>query len=62
MPFYDYECNDCNNVFEVFASAKSFNPDILKCSQCKSSNTQVILSTPSFKVTGEGACDKRFKK
>ncbi|TEU06623.1 MAG: zinc ribbon domain-containing protein [Candidatus Aminicenantes bacterium] len=46
MPIYEYKCQECGNVTEVFV--RSFNQEIdFSCSHCGSKNLHKIFSTPS---------------
>ena len=51
MPIYEYQCAECNNVFEVF---QKINDDLL--SECKFCNGKVdrIISQTSFQLKGGG--------
>ncbi len=44
MPIYEYECNECGNVFEeiVFGSEES-----VTCPKCKCGSVKKLMSAPS---------------
>jgi putative FmdB family regulatory protein len=47
MPIYEYRCQDCGKVTEVFV--RMVNQEIdLSCFFCNSKNLQKIFSTPSY--------------
>ena len=41
---YDFECEDCGNIFEELADRSS--PEPVKCLQCGQSKTRRLISTP----------------
>lgn len=47
MPFYEYECMDCSNVFEVIKPLSKIEENE-KCPLCQSLNTKRLIS----KITG----------
>jgi len=64
MPEYNWECSECDTVWEVFQSMTEHNEVPPKyCPKCDSDRkgegtlTQVLLpgTTPKFIVKGEGA-------
>jgi putative FmdB family regulatory protein len=42
-PHYDYQCQDCEEIFEVFHGMKE-KPKKLECSSCKSEKVDRIIS------------------
>jgi len=46
MPIYEYKCQDCGKVTEVFVRSIQKKIDI-SCPNCQSKNLQKIFSTPS---------------
>lgn len=55
MPTYDYQCQDCGHVFEVFATFKQkeagFKPE---CPECHSPETQQAFRSMMFIRSGDG--------
>lgn len=41
MPTYEFQCNDCNNKFEVFTSIS--DRDKVKCPKCGSKKLTPVL-------------------
>lgn len=42
MPFYDFECNDCNKEFEVFAAVSQKSSNDIVCPECGSTKLKTI--------------------
>ncbi len=56
MPVYDFQCQDCGKVFEVFRRWKEL-PKKVRCPNCNSENTRKLFSIPYIKgetVAGSG--------
>ncbi len=51
MPNYNYECQDCQHVFEVTASIKDMEKGSFPCPKCYSKKTKRLFD-------GFGYCDK----
>ena len=49
MPIYEFQCNDCNTVFEVLVTSTAKTEEIL-CSRCKSKHVKKLLSSSGFKL------------
>lgn len=46
MPIYDFQCQDCQTVFEVRATFKEKEQGLEpKCPQCQSKRTRQVLTT-----------------
>ena len=46
MPLYDYQCQDCQSVFEVRATFKEKQEGLKpKCPQCQSKKTRQLLTS-----------------
>ena len=43
MPNYNYECQDCQDVFEVTASIKDMEKNHFACKKCGSKNTKRLF-------------------
>ncbi len=59
MPTYDYECQSCGNIFEVFQSISA--PKLKKCPRCRG-KLKRLLGTGAgiiFKGSGFYATDYR---
>jgi len=49
MPTYDYQCQDCGHVFEVFASFKQKEAGLQpECPECHSDKTQQTFRPVMF--------------
>lgn len=50
MPIYEYQCNECENIFEVLTlSAKDTGQ--VTCTRCKSDKVEKVMSAGSFRLT-----------
>jgi putative FmdB family regulatory protein len=54
MPIYEYKCQECGQVVEVFVRSAHSKID-LSCANCKSTNLQKIFSTPSMVNIGNSS-------
>jgi len=53
MPVYEYECGNCNGLFEV--SQKFSDPVLTSCTLCKQAGkVRKLLSRSSFVLKGSG--------
>lgn len=52
MPYYDYRCSGCNQVFEVSQSIK--DDPLKECVLCKSTQVERLISAPNFLLNGGG--------
>lgn len=57
MPLYDYQCQQCQTVFEVRATFKEKEAGLEpECPQCHSKETRQLLTVGRFlRQTGSGA-------
>lgn len=56
MPAYDYKCEECGKVFEVFRRFSELDEEV-KCPDCGSEKTERVLSIPHIEgetVAGSG--------
>ena len=51
MPIYEYRCNDCDTVFEIFVSSVSDADDVV-CKKCKSKKIIKQISSFSSRMAG----------
>ncbi len=51
MPIYEYECRDCQKVFEV--QQKISDEPLKECPQCKG-DVKKLISANSFQLKGGG--------
>lgn len=57
MPVYDYQCQNCNTVFEVRATFKEKEQGLKpKCPQCQSKKTRQVLTSGLFVMHGNKEC------
>jgi len=55
MPTYDYQCQDCGYVFEVFATFKQKEAGLQpECPECHSDKTQQAFRSVMFVRSGDG--------
>lgn len=50
MPIYEFQCGDCQTVFETLITSAATDKEIV-CSRCKGANVKKIMSGSSFKRT-----------
>lgn len=56
MPTYDYQCQDCGCVFEVFATFKQKEAGLQpECPECHSDKTHQAFYSVMFTRSGDGA-------
>jgi putative FmdB family regulatory protein len=55
MPLFEYECQDCGRIFEVFTRRRELwaTP---KCPECGKANVERVLSSFSGTTSGGGGC------
>lgn len=49
MPIYDYRCEECGKVYDVFHKVKEVDEDIV-CPDCDSRKHTRLLSAPSISM------------
>jgi putative FmdB family regulatory protein len=54
MPIYEYRCQDCEAVFEIFVSSAS-DGDKVVCKKCESKNVIKQISSFSSRLAGGGS-------
>lgn len=52
MPIYDFQCDKCNQIFEIFTSSMTTSTI---CPNCKDIMINRLISAPSFKINGHNA-------
>ena len=55
MPLYEYECQQCGQVFEVFARRRE-PPTQPRCPACGKVGAERVLSSFSGKLSDGGGC------
>ncbi len=55
MPLYEYECQNCGHVFEVFTQRREVAAQP-RCPACGKANAERILSAFSATSGGGGGC------
>lgn len=63
MPIYDYRCDNCGKVYDVFHKVKEVEEDVV-CPECESTKHTRLLSAPSISMgsgsdlppCGDGSC------
>ncbi len=51
MPIYDYRCNDCGTIYDVFHKVREVIEDVV-CPSCHSANHTRLLSAPNVSLSG----------
>ncbi len=51
MPIYDYRCDNCGKVYDVFHKVKEVEEDVV-CPECESAKHTRLLSAPGISVRG----------
>lgn len=59
MPYYDYQCLECQNKFDIYRSIKVSAGNVI-CPKCGSSSTRQIFIRPP-RTSIEGLPKDRFK-
>jgi putative FmdB family regulatory protein len=54
MPLFEYQCQDCGQVFEVFTQQPEPSATA-KCPACGKTNVERVLS-PFSRTTSSGSC------
>lgn len=55
MPTYDYQCNNCEHVFEVLQKLDAPDPE---CPLCTCPQVTRLLSVPAICTRGDGAAGR----
>ena len=50
MPIYEYQCNDCESIFEVLTLSAKDTGQVI-CTRCKSDKVEKVMSAGSFRLT-----------
>jgi putative FmdB family regulatory protein len=63
MPVYDYRCEECKNVYDVYHKGKEITEDIV-CPSCGSASYKKLISIPAMQMGNHadecpagGSCD-----
>lgn len=59
MPFYEYECSNCQYYFE--ALQKISDKPLKQCPSCKKQSLKKLVSAPNFRLKGSGWYETDFK-
>jgi len=59
MPTYDYKCNECGQVFEVFRRLSELDKEV-NCPNCGSKKTERVFSIPY--IEGETVAGSEYGK
>lgn len=52
MPYYDYECQQCKNIFEI--QKRITDESAETCPKCSSDDTKKVISVTNFQLKGGG--------
>lgn len=59
MPIYEYQCQDCEHVFDVLQ--KMSDDPLTYCPECGEPKLRKLLSAPNFRLKGGGWYETDFK-
>ncbi len=59
MPIYEYQCRNCNHVFDVLQ--KMSDAPLQVCPECGQPELRKLLSAPNFRLKGGGWYETDFK-
>lgn len=59
MPFYEYQCSDCNHRLEVLQ--KISDEPLIFCPQCNQASLKKLISASVFRLKGSGWYATDFK-
>ena len=55
MPTYDYQCQSCEHIFEVFATFRQKEVGLRpECPECHGTETQQLIGSVMFIRSGDG--------
>lgn len=60
MPIYEYLCHSCKKQFEKLQKISDIGP--VFCVTCGASSTERLISSPQFRLSGQGWYETDFKK
>jgi putative FmdB family regulatory protein len=49
MPVYDYKCNDCGCIYDIYHKSKEITEDVI-CPKCESRNHKKLMSIPMVSI------------
>jgi putative FmdB family regulatory protein len=49
MPVYDYRCEECNKVYDVYHKGKEIVEDVV-CPSCDSTKYKKLMSIPAMQI------------
>ena len=56
MPIYEYRCEDCGKITEIFFKGKGDNQPIV-CSHCGSGRLKKMVSAPGAVIMGDSGSE-----
>ncbi|WP_423907649.1 FmdB family zinc ribbon protein [Candidatus Spongiihabitans sp.] len=59
MPFYEYQCGDCDHRLEVLQ--KISDEPLIFCPQCNAASLKKLISAAAFRLKGSGWYETDFK-
>lgn len=59
MPIYEYNCKDCEHIFEEIQ--KISDAALVKCPKCGNNSLQKLISASGFRLSGGGWYETDFK-
>ncbi len=59
MPFYEYQCGDCEHRLEVLQ--KISDEPLIFCPQCNEASLKKLISVAAFRLKGTGWYETDFK-
>lgn len=55
LPLFEYRCQECGHVFEVFVHRANPTP-VKPCPQCRKTNVERLWSTFATQASSRGGC------
>ncbi|MEC9205627.1 MAG: zinc ribbon domain-containing protein [Pseudomonadota bacterium] len=62
MPIYEYKCQVCGSIFEIFQKISDGKLEKMACQTCgKTTNVEKLVSSSGFRLKGSGWYATDFK-
>jgi putative FmdB family regulatory protein len=59
MPIFDYQCNDCGKIYDVFHKGKELVEDIV-CPSCGATGFKKLMSAPMVSMGSSSASESSY--
>ncbi|MDZ7843203.1 MAG: zinc ribbon domain-containing protein [Anaerolineales bacterium] len=57
MPAYDFQCQQCNHLFEIFKTYQEYDPSQVSCPLCSSDQAQRVIKPVRIARSEESRLD-----